>query len=141
MAKRETAAVKLGEQGLDVAEDGFACRGVAGVPDRRFALQPGDDVAMREIVPDEAHAPFGVKAPAVIADDARRLLAAMLERMQAERGDRGGVGMAENAEDAAFFAQRLAVVLLAARDVCAGRWGRGHRGLPRGAQTRRSHGR
>jgi hypothetical protein len=33
----------------------------------------------------------------------------MLERMQAERGDGGGIGMAENAEHAAFLAQAVAV--------------------------------
>ncbi len=37
-------------------------------------------------------------------DDAGGFLAAMLERVQAERGDGGGVGMAEDAEHAAFFA-------------------------------------
>ena len=45
----------------------------------------------------------------VEGDDAGRLLAAMLQRVQAERGDRGGVGMAVDAEDAAFLAQRVAV--------------------------------
>ena len=33
----------------------------------------------------------------------------MLQSVKAERGQRGGVGMAENAEDAAFLAQAVAV--------------------------------
>ena len=45
-----------------------------------------------------------MEALAVEGDDAGGFLAAMLERVQAERGDRGRVGMAEDAEDAAFFA-------------------------------------
>ena len=45
----------------------------------------------------------------VEGDDARRLLAAMLEGVQAERRDGGGVRVAEDAEDAAFLAQRVAV--------------------------------
>ena len=50
-----------------------------------------------------------MEALAVEGDDAGRFLAAMLQRVQAERGDGGGVGMAEDAEDAAFLAQRVAV--------------------------------
>ena len=62
-----------------------------------------------EGVADEAHAALGVEALAVEGDDAGRFLAAMLQGVQAERGDRGGVGMAEDAEDAAFLAQAVAV--------------------------------
>jgi hypothetical protein len=46
-----------------------------------------------------------VEALAVEGDDAGGLLAAVLKRMEAERGDGGRVGMAEDAEDAAFLAQ------------------------------------
>jgi hypothetical protein len=48
-----------------------------------------------------------MEALAVEADDAGGLLAAVLQRMQPERGDGGGVGMAENAEHAAFLAQAV----------------------------------
>jgi hypothetical protein len=40
-------------------------------------------------------------AAAVIGDDAGGFLAAMLEGVQAERGDSGGLGMAKDAEHAA----------------------------------------
>ena len=46
---------------------------------------------------------------AVEGDDAGRLLAAVLEGVQAERGDRRRVRMPEDAEDAALFAQPVAV--------------------------------
>src|SRR5262245_33002245 len=46
---------------------------------------------------------------AVERDDAGRFLTAMLERMQPERRDGGGVRMAEDAEHAAFLAQPVAV--------------------------------
>jgi hypothetical protein len=46
---------------------------------------------------------------AVESDDAGGLLAAMLQRMQPERGNGGGVGVIENAEDATLFAQSVAV--------------------------------
>ena len=42
---------------------------------------------------------------AVEADDAGRFLAAMLERMQSERRQRRGIGMVEDAEDAALLVQ------------------------------------
>jgi hypothetical protein len=55
-----------------------------------------------------AHQPLaalGVESRAVEGDDARGFLAAMLERMQAEGDDRGCVGVAEDAEDAARLVQ------------------------------------
>ncbi len=59
------------------------------------------------MVADQAEAALGVEPRAVERDDAGRFLAAMLEGVEAERRDGGGVGMAENAEDAAFFAQAI----------------------------------
>ena len=61
------------------------------------------------MIADQAQAPFGLEALAVEGDDARRLLAAMLERVQAECRQRRGVGVAIDAEDAAFLAQPVGV--------------------------------
>src|SRR5262245_7978182 len=109
MADREAAAVELGEQRLHVAQDGFARGGIAHVPDRRGAGQVIDHLAAGETLADEAHAALGVEPFAVEGDDARGFLAAVLEGMHAERGDRGGVRMVEDAEDAALFAQTVPV--------------------------------
>ena len=46
-----------------------------------------------------------MEAVAVEGDDAGGLLAAMLQRMQPKRGQGGGVGLSEDAEDAALLAQ------------------------------------
>ena len=77
------------------------------------------------MVADEAEAPLGVETFAIERDDARRFLPAMLQGVQAERGDRGGFGMAENAEDAAFLtepsASRSIVVGRSALMVSTGR--------------------
>ena len=105
VADGEAAAVELGEQRLDVAQDGLAGGRVAHVADRRHAGQPVDHLAAGEIVADESHPPLGMESPAVERHDARRFLAAVLKGMQAERGDGCGVGMPENAEYAAFLAQ------------------------------------
>ena len=50
-----------------------------------------------------------VELLAVIGDDAGRFLAAMLQRVQPERGQRRRVGMAEDAEDAAFVVKMVRV--------------------------------
>ena len=50
-----------------------------------------------------------MKTLAVERDDAGGFLAAMLQGMQAERGDGRGIGMAENAEYAAFLAQPVPI--------------------------------
>jgi len=57
------------------------------------------------MVADQPDAALGMEMAAVEADDAGSLLAPMLERMQAERGQRRGVGMVEDAEDAALLVQ------------------------------------
>jgi hypothetical protein len=50
-----------------------------------------------------------VKTLAVKADNPGGFLAAMLQRVEAERGNRRGVGVAEDAEYAALFTQPIAV--------------------------------
>ena len=77
--------------------------------DRYAARQAVDDLAARERVADETEPALGMKPAAVIADDAGRFLAAVLESMKAERGDGGGVGVSVDAEDAAFLAQPVAI--------------------------------
>ena len=62
-------------------------------------------MALGEGVADEAEPALGMETLPVEGDDAGGFLAAMLERVQAERGDGGGVGMAEDAEHPAFLAQ------------------------------------
>ncbi len=109
MADREAAAVEFGEQRLHVAQDGLAGGRIAHMADGRRAGQALDHLAAGEVVADQAHPPLGMESLAVEGDDAGRFLAAVLEGVQAERGDRGGVRMAEDAEDAALLAQPVAV--------------------------------
>ena len=106
---REAAGVEFGEQRLHIAQDRRAGGGIADVADRRGARQPLDRRGAGEMVADQPEPALGMEALAVEGDDAGRLLAAMLQSVQAERGDRRGVGMAEDAEHAAFFAQAVAL--------------------------------
>src|SRR3974390_601430 len=73
------------------------------------ARQALDHVAAGKIVPRPSELALGVEARAVEGDDAGRFLAAMLQGVQAERGDRGCMGMVEYAEDPALLAQPIAI--------------------------------
>ena len=61
------------------------------------------------MIADQTQPPLGVEPFAVEGDDARRFLTAVLQRVQPERRQRGGLGMAENAEHAALFVQPVGV--------------------------------
>ncbi|GCC49131.1 hypothetical protein chiPu_0033490, partial [Chiloscyllium punctatum] len=109
VADREPAGIELGEQRLHVAQARAAGRGIADVADRGAAGQTIDHLTAGEGVADQAEAAFTVEAAAVERDDAGGFLAAVLQSVQAERGDRGGLGVAEDAEHAAFLAERVAI--------------------------------
>jgi len=109
VAEREAAEVELGEERLDVAQDGLAGGGVAVVPDREPARQRLDHALRAEVVADLAERAMAVELPAVRRDDPARLLPAMLERVQAEGGERRGVLVPVHGEDAALLAQLVVV--------------------------------
>ncbi len=104
----KTAGIEFGEQRLHVAQDGAAGGGITGMADGDGAGQAFDHFAAGEGVADEAEPAFGMETVTVEGDDAGGFLAAMLKGVKAERGDGGGIGMAENAEHAAFLAKRVA---------------------------------
>ena len=74
-----------------------------------WPLRRRDHVGLVEIVADEPEPALGVEVVAVVGDDAGGLLAAVLEGVQAERGQRRGVLVAEDAEDPAFLAQAIVI--------------------------------
>ncbi len=61
------------------------------------------------MVADKAHALFRAELLAVEGDDTGGLLAAMLERVQAERRQRRGIRVPQDAEHAALFVQGIAI--------------------------------
>ena len=109
MRDGEAAAMQFGEERLDVAQDGLARRRIPDMADGLLALELVDDARFREGVADEAQPALRMEALAVERDDARRLLATMLQSMEAERGQRRGIGMAVDAEDAAFLPQPVGI--------------------------------
>jgi hypothetical protein len=110
MGDGETAARELGEERLHVPERGAAARGIPVVADRPLALEALHYRRIGEVVADQPEVALDAELLAVKADDARRLLTPMLERVQAESRQGGGVRMAENAENAALFMQRVLVI-------------------------------
>ena len=109
MGDRKAARLELGEQRLDVAQHRLAGGRVADMADGGLAGKAVDDGGAGEVIADETLAPLGMKALAVEGDDAGRLLAAVLQGVQAERDDRRRVGVAEDPEDAAFLVQAVLV--------------------------------
>ena len=84
----ETARAQLGEQRLDIAQDRLARRRIAHMADRRAAGQALDRRGAREMFADQTETAFGIESVTVEGDDAGRFLAAMLQGVQPERGDR-----------------------------------------------------
>jgi hypothetical protein len=107
MGDGEAPLGELGEEGLHVAQARAAGGGVARVADGAAARQPIDDGLLGEGVADQADMALDVELGAVIGDDARRLLAAVLERMQAERDDGRRVLPAEDPEHPAFVVEMV----------------------------------
>ena len=109
MGDGDAAHFQFGEQRLDVSQDRLAGGRIAHMAHGRLTGQFGKGRGIGEIVADKAESAFRMELGAVEADDARRFLSAMLERVQPERRQRRGFGMPQNAEHAALFAQRVAV--------------------------------
>ena len=107
MGNGKSAAIEFGEQWLDVAQDGFAGCGIAGVANGGIAFEAVNDGVVGEIIADKAHASLRMEAGAVEGDDAGGFLTAVLQGVQAKRSDGGGLRMAEDAENAAFFPETI----------------------------------
>src|SRR4029077_4090481 len=77
--------------------------------DRRIAGEPIDHVTTGEGIADQSKPAFRMEPFAVECDNPSCLLTAVLQSMEAKRGNRGRVGMAEYAENAAFLAKPVCV--------------------------------
>ncbi len=105
----EAAAGKIGVQRLDIAQALAAGGRIAHMARRHAARQLGELGLVVEHLRNVADAAPGVELRAVVADDADRFLAAMLQRVQAQRGHRRGIVLgADHAENAALLAQLVA---------------------------------
>ncbi len=109
MGDRDAADFEFGKERLDVAQRHLAGRRIARMPDGDIARQLGECRGVRVMISDETHALFRIELLAVGRNDTGCLLAAMLERVQAKRRQGCCVRMSENAENAAFFVEGVAL--------------------------------
>ena len=89
------------EKWLSVLDRAVAGGGISGVADREVAAETVDGL-FGEGVGDLAHAAGQTHAMAVAGGDAGAFLSAVLQRVETERGQAGGFGVAENAEHPAL---------------------------------------
>ena len=106
---RDQALGRLHANGLRIQQRRVAGCRVARVSDRHVAGKlvqhfVGEDLR------NQAHALDVGEMLSVGGGDARRFLSAMLQRIQAEVGLPGGVGMSVDGDDAALFVQLVGVV-------------------------------
>ena len=109
VADGEAAEREIGEERLDIAHRHLAGGGIAHMTDGGMAGKPPHHLLRAEDLADMAHAAVDVKLLAVIGDDPGRLLAAMLERVEAEGCQGPRFGMAVDAEDTAFLAEMVVI--------------------------------
>ena len=118
VAEHQLAAIGLDIHRLDVREGVRAGRAVAGMADRRLRrrgrIVAAVEAVERLLVEDAADQPEALvqAQPRTVADgDARRLLAAVLERVQPdERGARHWRARPPHAHDAALLARSVGLV-------------------------------
>jgi hypothetical protein len=105
---REGADRALEHERLRVLDARLPRSRVAGVPDRRVARQPGERRRV-EVVGDQPHGLVHLDLPGIERGDARRLLSAVLQGMDAEVGDVRRLGVPEDAEHAALVVELVVV--------------------------------
>jgi hypothetical protein len=105
----EASEVELGEQRLHVAQDGGAGGGVARMTHGHVAGEARHHRFIVEVLGDMAHAAVAVELTAVVGNDPGGFLAAVLERMQAERSVGGSVGIADDAENPTLLLQVIVI--------------------------------
>ncbi len=108
MAERQAAHVEIGEQRLNIPQRGFSHRGIAHMANGRRARQAVDYGLFVEVVAHQAKAALGVKLAAVEGHDAGRFLPPVLQGVQPKSCKGCGVGVIEDAENAALLMQLIA---------------------------------
>ena len=124
MRDGEPARGEIGEQRLNVPQARSAGGRIAHVPGGHDPGQLGERGGGGEIGGDMADAAPRIELGPVKAGDAHRFLAAMLQRVEPERGGRGCIARADHPENPAFLAQLVSVEVPRGR--VTKRFGQGH---------------
>ena len=103
VAQGHVAVVEAEDERLDVVRGARAGRGVAHVADGPVSLESFDFALVAEHLGEQAESAMAGQMAVIVGDDTGALLTAMLQRVQAEIGESGGVRVAPHAEDATFL--------------------------------------
>src|SRR6266436_3963159 len=106
VAEGNFALVAVDHDGLGVKKSFVAGGGVTRVADGEAARELCEHARLENFF-DFAHGTMNVQLLAVARDDASRFLAAMLKSIEAEVGEVGGFGMAEDAEDTTLVVEMI----------------------------------
>jgi hypothetical protein len=88
---------------LHITQHGIAAGGIAHMTNSAVTGKTIDDVLIIEVIADETEAAFCLKVVAIKRDDTGCFLPAMLKGMEAQSCYGGGVLMAKDTKDTAFF--------------------------------------
>ncbi len=102
MGHCQAAECEVHQDRLDIECEASPCGGIAVMPDGHVTGKLFDAVFVED-VGHEAHGLLAVQLFAVRRNDACRLLAPVLERIEPQIGKIGGIRMAEYPENTAFF--------------------------------------
>ena len=116
------AALVVDNEGLDVAQVAAAEGGVAHVANAKAALHARELVRLEDIRHEADPAVRGEHFLVVGADDAGAFLAAMLQRVEAEVDELGGLDVAKDAEHATLVLH-MVVIVKGARQIGGGKPG------------------
>ena len=114
VAERDFAFVAVDHDRLSVEQRFVACGGVARVTDGEIAGKRIQDSRGEDFF-DFTHGAVEIELASVAGDDAGGFLAAMLEGVESEVGELGGLFVAEHAEDATVVVE---VIVFENGEIC-----------------------
>ena len=103
MAQSHVAVMEAEDERLDVVRGARAGRCVTHVADGAIALQSFDFALIAEHLGEQAESAMTDEMTVIVGDDAGAFLTAMLQRVQAKVGQRGGRADMIYAEHTAFL--------------------------------------
>ena len=103
MAQSHVAVMEAEDERLDVVRGARAGRCVTHVADGAIALQSFDFALIAEHLGEQAESAMTDEMTVIVRDNAGAFLTTMLQRVQAEVGESGGVRVTPNAKNTAFL--------------------------------------
>ena len=103
MAQRHIAVMETEDERLDVVGAAGAGSGIAHMADRPVAFESFDFTLVAEYLGQQTRSAMTDEMTVIVGDNAGTLLTTMLQRVQTEVSESGGVRVAPNAENTAFL--------------------------------------